>query len=284
MAFNLPQYIIDAQFAQLIYAEKEANGLALNGTYTTPQYSRILSVLRQAVQTRYNRQPSDPTLIGTGELMYALSGNVNTTPNTIANPLIIVVNPISQTVTVGTVVSFTVAATGGTLPYTYQWIKDGSPIGGATNPSLTINPTTLGSAGAYDCIVTDANGQTVTSAIANLVVNASTVAVFAVPVPTDPFPLVSDTFTYTYTQNVPAVGDIGWNLLQADNDVNWWIFKEPIGNTPKIKYNNGTNLPNAGPIPDSLMRAPVILGGFRYYLSRIQFSYDATQPVNLTTT
>lgn len=55
---------------------------------------------------------------------------------------------------------------------TYQWRKGGSDIGGATNSSYTINPVTTGSAGSYDCVVTESLlGTTDTSNAATLTVN-----------------------------------------------------------------------------------------------------------------
>ncbi len=64
-------------------------------------------------------------------------------------------NPSSQTGCIGSPVSFTVAATG-TFPLTYRWVKDGSTISGAVSATYTIPSVTLGSAGAYVCVVTDA--------------------------------------------------------------------------------------------------------------------------------
>jgi len=154
---------------------------------------------------------------------------------------------------------------------------------GETAQTLSLTSVASGDAGNYSVVITDNTGQVLTSNNALLLVVTASVSVFAVPVGSDPFPLTVDNYMYTYTQNVLPSANIGWNLLNADNDVNWWIFKEPIGNTVKVKYNNGTNLPNAGDIPDAVFRAPVILGGFRYYLTRIQYSYDASQPTNLTT-
>ncbi len=81
----------------------------------------------------------------------------------------ITTQPVSQTVIVGTGVSFSVAATGtGTL--TYQWQKDGFALTGATTTTYSITTTTLSQSGNYTVIVTDTSGST-TSSVAILTVN-----------------------------------------------------------------------------------------------------------------
>lgn len=59
----------------------------------------------------------------------------------------------------GNSVTFTSTATG-TAPVTYQWRKNGTAIGGATNSSLTLNNVQSADAAAYTVVATDANGST----------------------------------------------------------------------------------------------------------------------------
>lgn len=288
MAFNLPQYIIDAQFAQLIYAEKEANGLALNGTFTTPQYSRILSVVRQAVQTRYNRQPADPTLVATGEFMYALSGNVNTTPNTVTAPLIFIVQPQSQVVTENTNVSFSVVVAGGVSPYQYQWYFNSNPIGGATNSTLTLSPAILASAGQYVCKVTDSVGAIITSNPANLVVNQAAITGSFYYGSTDYFSALSGgTDNIAYQGTFPITHNAPLSVpypTAADNNM-FLVIRVPIGESLKstwfnTPFNNGTIQPS-----DGIFRVPLQPAGlplYTYYLTDLQVSSDFTQPLILT--
>jgi hypothetical protein len=270
MAAVIPTYLNIAKFAEISYAEREANHLALKGTFLTPQYSSILSVIIQAINARYNKLPNDPTLQATGEFMYALSGGVNTTPSTIAGPFIITLNPQSQTVTVGTVVSFTVAAANGTLPYTYQWVKDGVAIPGATSSTYTINPTVSGSAGAYDCIVTDNTGVQLTSTIANLVVNsAALIASWYWSADTDPYPaLAGGTDNLVYLGTVPIVHStpitIPWPSASANNT--YKVVRYPIGEGVKTAWNN--TILNNGPIPGTAYHEVVVIGSFLYIISR----------------
>lgn len=70
---------------------------------------------------------------------------------------------------------FTVVATGAT---SYQWRKDGTNLAGALGATLVVAVISAPNAGAYDCVVSNADGSTV-SAVANLVVYAA--PVIAVP-------------------------------------------------------------------------------------------------------
>jgi len=79
----------------------------------------------------------------------------------------ITTQPRSQTVTVGSSVTFTVAASGSTLAY--QWQFDGSDIAGATAASITLSDVLASYAGAYTVTVSGSGGSTA-SAVANLVV------------------------------------------------------------------------------------------------------------------
>jgi hypothetical protein len=71
-------------------------------------------------------------------------------------PPVITTHPVSDSVGVGVSVTFTVVATGDSL--SYQWLKDGEPISGATSDSYNIPSTTIGDAGAYQCDVSNSAG------------------------------------------------------------------------------------------------------------------------------
>ncbi len=84
--------------------------------------------------------------------------------------------PTGRTVFSGSTVSFDATVTG-SMPLTYQWRLNGTPlfnsasIGGAQTPRLTLSGLTLGQAGSYSLLVSNAAGV-VTSSNAALVVNA----------------------------------------------------------------------------------------------------------------
>lgn len=66
---------------------------------------------------------------------------------------------------VGASATFSVTASGTPTP-TFQWRKGGMTISGATSPSLTINPVTLGDQASYDCVITNSCGNVTTLAVA----------------------------------------------------------------------------------------------------------------------
>jgi sugar lactone lactonase YvrE len=87
-------------------------------------------------------------------------------------PLVITGDPVftpSSTVVSGTSVSMVVSASG-TPPYTYQWLKDGNTITGATSGTHTINPVAITDAGDYSVIVNDLKNIPATSGTATLTV------------------------------------------------------------------------------------------------------------------
>jgi uncharacterized repeat protein (TIGR02543 family) len=79
--------------------------------------------------------------------------------------------PTAQTVNTGQKASFSVVATGGTPPYSYQWEKGSTTISGATGATLTINNAQTADAGSYSVVITDSAGNSVTSTPATLTVN-----------------------------------------------------------------------------------------------------------------
>ncbi|MFN8003064.1 MAG: M12 family metallo-peptidase [Acidobacteriota bacterium] len=73
--------------------------------------------------------------------------------------------PVNQTVREGGPASFSDGATGAGL--SYQWRKNGAPIGGATNSSFAIPAAAAADAGSYDVIVTGSCGTVTSSAATN---------------------------------------------------------------------------------------------------------------------
>ena len=86
---------------------------------------------------------------------------------TVLDPFI-ATQPQSQAVAAGAAAHFTVSA-GGTLPLSYQWKKggadlvDGGNISGAATPTLTVANVQAGDVGNYSVVVSNLNGQLVSS-------------------------------------------------------------------------------------------------------------------------
>ena len=86
----------------------------------------------------------------------ALDWMINHLPPQLANS----VTQSSTTVAVGNIVSFYVSASGGTPPYSYQWIQGTNTVG--NNAQLSFYPNTAGTY-TYTCKITDGDGTTTTS-------------------------------------------------------------------------------------------------------------------------
>lgn len=81
------------------------------------------------------------------------------------------ISPLSASILLGDSVSFTSTIGGGTVPYSYQWYVDDSPVSGATSSSWTFTPTATGTYHAY-LKVTDACNNTVQSGTSTITVTA----------------------------------------------------------------------------------------------------------------
>jgi hypothetical protein len=87
-------------------------------------------------------------------------------------PPFITTPPASQTANLGSAAVFTAMA-GGTGPLAWQWQLDGTNLPGATASTLTIAPVSIGSAGTYSVIVSNAYGTAASSGAVLTVVPAS---------------------------------------------------------------------------------------------------------------
>lgn len=109
--------------------------------------------------------------------------------------------PVSKTVTVGQTATFSIAATGTPAP-TYQWMKNGVVISGATSASYTTPVTVISDSGAQFKVVVSNSAGSVTSSVASLTVKEATVAPVISTQPTS----VSVTAGQTATFSVVATG------------------------------------------------------------------------------
>ncbi len=112
----------------------------------------------------------------------ATSTTATLTVNPAATAPSITLQPVSQTVTAGANVSFSVGASG-TAPLSYQWMKNSANIAGATTATLTLSSVTAADAGGYSVKVSNSAGS-VTSSTATLAVNPVALSV-AISSPTN---------------------------------------------------------------------------------------------------
>ncbi len=111
------------------------------------------------------------TVVATNSAGSATSSTAQLT----VNPVVVtaapsfMMQPGSSTVSVGGSVTFTASATGSPAP-TFQWLKGGSAIAGATTSSYSLASAQLADAGAYAVVATNSAGSA-TSSTAQLTVN-----------------------------------------------------------------------------------------------------------------
>lgn len=87
----------------------------------------------------------------------------------------IATNPASVTVKPGATATFSVAASGGTAPYKYQWLRNNATISGATSASYSLTAQTTDNGAVFSARVTDSASTptTATSAGATLTVSST---------------------------------------------------------------------------------------------------------------
>ncbi len=92
-------------------------------------------------------------------------------PNTVT----ITTQPNNVTVAPGGTASFTVAATGGTAPYSYAWYRNGAQISGATSATYSFTAQTADNGAVFKAIVSDSSSpaKTATSNNATLTVGTT---------------------------------------------------------------------------------------------------------------
>jgi hypothetical protein len=114
-------------------------------------------------------------------------------------PPTITTQPQSQTVTVGSTVTFSVVATG-TAPLSYQWSKNTTAISGATGSSYTTPATVSGDNGTTFTVAVTNSAGSQTSSPATLTVNSSSGVTVALSPPRAAVTTgVGQTFTPTVT-------------------------------------------------------------------------------------
>jgi uncharacterized repeat protein (TIGR01451 family) len=170
-----------------------------NVTVTAPAQATFSVVANGTAPLSYQWRRNGAPISGATSASYTLNPTVvsdsgatfdvvvtNSAGNATSNAATLTVNPASVapsittppanvTVTAPAQATFSVVAAG-TAPLSYQWRRNGVAMGGATNASYTINPTSTADNGAtFDVVVSNSAGS-VTSVPATLTVNAAGVA------------------------------------------------------------------------------------------------------------
>jgi hypothetical protein len=121
----------------------------------------------------------------------------------------ITTQPANQTVTAGQTATFTVVASG-TAPLSYQWMKNGANIAGATSSSYATPATTAADGGStFDVVVRNTAG-TATSNTATLTVNSAPVAPTITTQPANQTVTAGQTATFTVVASGTAPLSYQW--------------------------------------------------------------------------
>ena len=152
------------------------------------------------------------------------AGNVTSNPATLtvnaaAVAPSITTQPLSRTVIAGQTASFSIAATG-TAPLSYQWMKGGTPIAGATSSSYTTPVTTTADSGSQFTVTVSNSVGNVTSSAATLTVNAASACLQSSSTAwtNKAFPTQTAQFTTTYDSTPSQAnmdGVVGFSLNAA---------------------------------------------------------------------
>lgn len=162
--------------------------VAATGTSLTYQWLRNGAPISEATGSTYtiaSPQVGDGAaysvrVTGAGGLTRtSTAGNLTVTP--VGSPIAITARPIGQHVNVGQSVNFSVTASGPAL--SYQWLRNGAAISGATTPSYTIASAQLGDAGDYAVRITSgANAETATAKLRVTTAGGAGISISANPV------------------------------------------------------------------------------------------------------
>jgi hypothetical protein len=177
----------------LAFTTDVVNGWLAGFDYTastaTPDTVRIFDISGPAVPpvplataniptNNANTNGAGSTAMGGGRLYVCDTNNGVVAYNIVVTPDAVLpelgVSPASRAVFERGLTTFTATVTGGTPPLSYKWYKDDVALTevGSDQPSLTVNPVTAASVGAYKCVVSNAAGSVETTP-ANLTVTPS---------------------------------------------------------------------------------------------------------------
>lgn len=179
LAVNYAPSITTNPISQVVIAGNSVTFSAVANGYPNPSYQwykdgTILSGQRNSTLNITNTSSNDAGSYSVTASNSMGSATSSTALLTVYNAPSIVTQPISQSVTSGNNVSFSVTASG-SATLTYQWYKDGLSISGANSSSYAITNVSSATAGTYTVTITNNYGSA-TSNGALLTVTTATVA------------------------------------------------------------------------------------------------------------
>lgn len=285
MAIELttPQILAIAKVCEYMTVVDSHTKQVLKGGDLNQRQARLIYMERIAVQNRYDLNPSDSTLIATGNYLFSLLRNwpaAQNRINAITGGAPTITNPTNVSIVVGQNAVFTVVVTSAS-PSTVQWYRDGVLIPGATGLSYTLTNAQLSDTGAmFNAVATNAAGDAASLPATLTIASALTAQWWFGP--TDPFPALSggsDTLSYQVSEIITHNGAIVISYPSGAEDNQFNVLRYPDTENDKTVWVNTNS--NQGTIPDGVMRQILNINGFKYIISRNAMSLD---PVTTTLT
>lgn len=277
---TIPEILAIAKVCEYMTVVDSHTKQVLKGADLNDRQARLIYMERKAVQNRFDLNPSDPTLIATSNYLFSLLRNwpsAQARINAITGGAPTITNPADVNTAVGQNAVFTVVVTSSSS-YTVQWFRNGVLIPGATGLSYTLVNAQLSDSGdTFTAVATNAAGNA-SSLPATLTVTATLSAQWWFG-PADPFAALSggsDTLTYQISQNVTHNAPIVINYASQPGAENnqFNVLRYPNTENDKTTWVNTAF--NQGTIPDGVMRAILNINGFKYVISRVSMTLDAT--------
>jgi hypothetical protein len=271
-------------------ATLSGTGLDLDGTIASYLWTKVSGPTGGAITTPAAAS-TGLTGLTAGIYVYRLrvtdnlgaTGDDTVTITVNAAAFVFTAQPTSQTVVEGATVTLNATVANGSPNYTPRWYKNGAlfftqAAQSSTTFSATFTPAT---GDVFALQVTDSLGNIITSNSATITVTPAAINVTFGWSASDPYvddataPTVSNATTQSITHNA----NLSKSFPSSAPD-NYIIVKEPATEPVKTSFNNGTNTLVGNVIPEYEFRAPFVVGGFRYYVSRNPLGFDYTQPLN----
>lgn len=246
-----PQILQIAQVCEYLTVIDIARKSVYKGGDVNQRQARLIYMERLAVLNRYTLNPSDPTLVQTGNYLFSLLRNwpaAQNILNAIAGGLPVITNPGNVSIVAGNNAVFTVTVTS-TTSYTLQWFRNGVAIPGATGLSYTlVNAQVVDSGAMFNAVATNATGNasslpatlTVSSALVGFWYQGNTDYSAALLAGTDNVPYNG---TFPITQGQPLIVPFVAGLLEIV------VVKYPTSQSTKTSYANPTGGIDVGPVP-----------------------------------
>lgn len=243
----------------------------------------LIYITRKDVEWAYNRNPSDSTLIKSGEYLFSLctpfsQEAITTLGNSTQSPPIIT-GPLNQSVFVGNTATFSVSVAS-ILPVTYQWFRNGILIPGAINSSYMVTNAQESDSGATFFVkVTNGAGSPVSNT-ATLTVTANIIGRVYYGDTDYSVDLLAgiDNVPYLFNFNITHNASLPVQFPVA-LDAKFIVIQYPDTEPTKTHYDNPPI--DSGPIPAFALNITAF-GGKKYIFSRAGNPFT-TNPPNLLT-